>query len=112
MTIDTMLAAKPLIHPLTHIPDPIRTDWIELRMRPRAQHTSRLVAEPLADHTLLLEVDVPALALARLVLEREGEDGVALLDGIGALSWVGGQGGLDEVEGLGGGEGSCGSIRR
>ncbi|KAB8446223.1 hypothetical protein FH972_025205 [Carpinus fangiana] len=52
-------------------------------------------------------VNVPALLLAGLVLEREGEDGAGLLDRVGLLRLVGRQGRVDQVEGLGGGEVGC-----
>lgn len=68
-----------------------------------AKLTSRLLPQPLADNTLLLQVNVPAGRLAGLVLEGEGEDGLALLDGVLALG-VGLEGVGDGVEGGGGGE--------
>ena len=58
----------------------------------------------LSDLTLLLQVNVPARGLALLVLERECEDGVCLLDGIGLVLWVLVDAGLDGVESRGGGE--------
>ena len=45
---------------------------------------------------------------AGLVLELEGEDGAALLDGVFAVGVVGGEGLGDGVEGDGGGEFVCG----
>lgn len=53
----------------------------------------------LADSALLLQVDVPALGLAGLVLEGEGKDGAALLDGVLAVGLAGGEGRVDLVEG-------------
>ena len=59
------------------------------------------------DIAFFLEIDVPACRLAGAVLQCEGEDGVALLDGVFALGRVGCEGGLDGVEGGGGGERGC-----
>jgi hypothetical protein len=70
------------------------------------EFTSWLVSQTLGDGTLLPEVDVPALGLAGLVLQGEGEDGITLLDGVLALGIVRSETALDNVEGLGGGE--CG----
>jgi hypothetical protein len=89
------------------IPQVARGKWEKRRFG--REHTSWLIAESLPDNTLLLEIDVPALGLARLVLEGEREDRVALLDGVGALSRIRLQGGVDEVEGLGGRECGCSS---
>jgi hypothetical protein len=50
---------------------------------------------------------VPALGLAGRVLQRESEDGAALLDGGLALTLVGGERGVDGVEGRGGRELVC-----
>lgn len=72
--------------------------------RERERHTSGLVASALADDTLVLEVNVPALLLAGLVLEGEGEDGVGLLDGALALGLVALEDGVDGVERRRGGE--------
>lgn len=65
--------------------------------------TSRLLSESLANGALVLEVDVPALNLAGGVLEVEGEDGVALLDGV-LLVGLAGESGGDGVKRRGGGE--------
>lgn len=46
----------------------------------------------------LLEVDVPALRLASLVLEGEGKDTVGLLDGVLALGVGAGEDAVDDVE--------------
>jgi len=63
---------------------------------------------PLPHNALVLQVDVPALGVAGAVLEREGEDGTALLDGVFAPSGVLLQRLVDRVEGCAGGEGVCG----
>lgn len=47
---------------------------------------------------------MPAVGVAGLVLEGEGEDGLALLDGVLALGVAGGEDGVDGVEGRGRGE--------
>ena len=67
--------------------------------------TSRSSA--LSDNTLVLEVEVPCFLLAVLVLEVEGDDGLGLFDGVLALGGVGLEGGVDHVEGGGGGESVC-----
>jgi hypothetical protein len=74
--------------------------------------TSRLVTQTLGDNSLVLEVDVPALGLAGLVLQGEGEDGASLLDGVLALSIVTGEGVVDGLEGLGGRECGCRPVVR
>lgn len=61
--------------------------------------TRRLVAEALAHLALVLQVDVPALGLAGRVLQREGEDGVAQLQGLLAVRLARGQDAVDGVEG-------------
>lgn len=65
------------------------------------------LANTSADLAGLLEVDVPALGLASLVLQGEGEDAVALLDGVLALILGGGEDGVDGVEGHRGGKLVC-----
>lgn len=76
----------------------------------KQKHTGGLLAETLGDLALLLEVEVPALGLAGGVLEGEGEDGAALLDGVLAVG-VRGESLVDLVKGGGGGElGCCGSL--
>ena len=70
--------------------------------------TCRLVSKSLADLALVLEVDVPAVGLAGLVLEVEGEDGLSLLDGIRPVGIAGVQGLVDEIEGSRGRESVCG----
>lgn len=70
----------------------------------RCRRTSRFISKTLGDLALGLEIDVPAVGLAGLVLEGEGEDGVALLDGVLTLGVGGGEGCVDGIEGLGGGE--------
>lgn len=50
---------------------------------------------------------MPCLLLAVLVLEVEGDDGLGLFDGVLALGGVGLEGGVDHVEGGGGGESVC-----
>lgn len=69
--------------------------------------TVRLLAQALADLALVLEVDVPALGLARGVLEGEGKDGVALLHGILAVGLAGREHLVDFVKRRGGGELVC-----
>ena len=62
--------------------------------------TTRLLAfrrKAFADCAGLFQVNVPALLLALLVLQREGEDRAAFLDSVFALS-VAGEGGRDHVE--------------
>lgn len=68
----------------------------------------RRVALPHA--ALLLEINMPAVGVAGGVLQREGEDGAALLDRVLAARVVGRQRGVDGVEGRGGGEGVCGLV--
>ena len=58
----------------------------------------------LANFTLVLQVEVPAVGLALVVCEVEGEDSTAILDGVLALSVVGLEDGVDLVEGDGGGK--------
>ena len=70
--------------------------------------TCRLGSNTLADLARVLEVDVPAVGLASLVLEGEGEDGLSLLDGIRPVSVAGVQGLVDEIEGSRGRESVCG----
>lgn len=53
---------------------------------------------------------MPALGLAGLVLEGEGEDGAGALDGLLGLGLVG-ESGLDGVKGLGGGKVGCARAR-
>lgn len=66
-----------------------------------------LLAEALGDLAGALEVEVPGSGLASLVLEGEGEDGTALLDGSLALVLRGVQDGVDGIESRGGGELGC-----
>lgn len=61
------------------------------------KHTSGL-ADTGANTARLLEVDVPALRLASLVLEGEGKDTVGLLDGVLALGVGAGEDAVDDVE--------------
>lgn len=61
----------------------------------------------LADLALLLQIKVPGLFLSVAVLEGERDDSLGLLDGVFTLRGVGLEGGVDEVEGGGGGEGFC-----
>ena len=65
-------------------------------MRPRL--TVGLRAKTLADLASLFQINVPALGLARLVLECEGIDAVALLDGVLAFGIGGIEGLVDGVE--------------
>lgn len=80
---------------------------MEWRLGTDVEHTVGLFAEALADPSRVLEVDVPALGLAGSILQRESKDGVALFDGGLALGLVSGEGSVDGVEGLGGGELGC-----
>lgn len=59
----------------------------------------RLCAGASSDLAGFLEVDVPAGLIAARVLEGEGVDAVALLDGILAIGITGVDGRLDGVEG-------------
>jgi hypothetical protein len=61
--------------------------------------------KPFADGPRLLEVEMPRLFLAA-VLEREAEDGAALLDGVFAVRWRGERRG-NGVEGFRRGEVGC-----
>ena len=64
-------------------------------------HTISLLAlrrRALRHLSLLLQVYIPALRLAFLVLERESEDGVAFLDRILAFGFVGLEGLVDKIE--------------
>lgn len=63
-----------------------------------------LVAEALGDLTGVLEVEVPRSGLASLVLDGEGEDGTALLDGVLALVLRAVEDSVDGIESRGGGE--------
>lgn len=54
---------------------------------------------------------MPAGRLASLVLEGEGKDSLAVLDGILAASFVAAEGGVDGLEGLGGRESVCDGAR-
>lgn len=70
-------------------------------------HTSWLLPlrrRPLAYLAALFEIDVPVARLALVVLQRECEDGTALLDRVLALGFVG-EGVGDEIEGCGRGPG-------
>lgn len=69
-----------------------------LLLRITVSHTCRLVSQSRADRAALLEVDVPALRFAGLVLERKGEHGVALLDGILLVGFARSEGRVDGVE--------------
>jgi hypothetical protein len=55
----------------------------------------------LADNTLVLEVEVPALFLAAAVLQGEGDDSLGGLDSILALGLIALEAGVDHVEGGG-----------
>lgn len=68
------------------------------------KHTGGLVAKTLGDLALLLEVDVPAVGLTGSVLQIEGKDGIALLDGVLAVGLAGFQSIVDGVESGRGGE--------
>ena len=54
------------------------------------RRTGWLLSQARGDLARVLEVDVPALRLAVLILQLEGEDGAALLDGVfpGVLAGV------------------------
>lgn len=77
---------------------------IEKKMGAMGAFTSWLISQTRGDFSLVSEVDVPALGLAGLILQGEGEDGIALLDGVLALSIITLESAVDELEGLGGGE--------
>ena len=71
-------------------------------MTTKARLTTGLLAlrgSTLANGTGLLQVDVPALLLAGLVLQGESEDGTTLLDG-GLLVGIAGDGRGDGIESL------------
>ena len=70
----------------------------------RRERTSWLLAESLADGSLLLEVDVPALGLTSLVLQGESKDSVGSLEGALAGGIIGLEGLVDGIESLGGWE--------
>lgn len=74
----------------------------------REELTVGLSTQPRGDLAGLLEVNVPALGLASLVLEGEGVDAVALLDGVLAVGVGRVEGRVDGVEGGGGRELVCG----
>lgn len=69
---------------------------------------TRGLADTGTDTTSLLEVNVPALSLAGLVLESKGKDSVGLLDGVLALTLGAGEHAVDDVESSGGRELLCG----
>jgi hypothetical protein len=79
----------------------------EILITEHERHSSFLAfgREALANGTRLLEINVPGVGFASGVLEREGEDGAALLDGVFAVGVRGGEGPRDLVEGGGGREG-------
>lgn len=72
-------------------------------------HTIRLPAETLSDSPLFFKVNVPCGLLAGGVLEYEGVDAGALLDGVFAVCFVL-EGSVDGVEGGAGGEGVYRSV--
>lgn len=55
----------------------------------------------------MLQINIPAFRSPLFILEREGEDGVALLYGVFSLGIVGSEGAVDDIEGGGGGERVC-----
>ena len=59
----------------------------------------------LSDHTLLLEIEIPALLIALFVCQGECEDRICVLDGIVTFGGIGLQGSVDRVEGNGRSEG-------
>lgn len=61
----------------------------------------------LADFARLLEINVPCFFLVLGVLQLEGEDGFALVDGVFSLGFARGKGSIDGFKGLGGREGFC-----
>lgn len=80
-----------------------------LRVDYCGSHTTRLLAVwrvSFTDSSRLLQVNVPVLLLAILVLECECEDCTGLLNGIFAVGFAGESSG-DRVESCGGGEGGC-----
>lgn len=74
-------------------------------------HTVGVLGKASLNGALVLEVNVPAGRLARLVLEGEGKDSLAVLDGVLAAGFVAAESGVDGLEGLGGRESVCGSAR-
>lgn len=68
---------------------------------------STLGGGTLSNNTLILEVEVPALCLALVVGQGESENGLGGLDGISALSSVGLESVVDDVERSGGREVIC-----
>lgn len=74
-------------------------------------HTVGVLGKAILNGALLLEVDVPAGRLARLVLEGECKDSLSVLDGVLAAGFVAAESGIDGLEGLGGRESVCGSAR-
>lgn len=69
------------------------------RSAPESRRTIRLCAGASSDLAGFLEVDVPAGLITARVLECEGVDAVALLDGILAIGIAGVDSRLDGVEG-------------
>lgn len=72
----------------------------------QGQRDGGLGGQALLHGARLLEVNVPAVRLAGRVLEGEGEDGVALLDGVLAVG-LAAEGRVDGVKGGRGGELGC-----
>lgn len=68
---------------------------------------TRGLADTGTDTARLLEVNVPALSLASLVLEGKGKDTVGLLDGVLALGVGAAENAVDDVESGGGRELLC-----
>ena len=73
-----------------------------------ASLTRGLGSRPRADGALFLEVDVPALGLPGLVLQGEGEYGIALLDGVFPVGLAGLEHGVDGLKCFRGRELVCG----
>lgn len=70
-------------------------------------HTVGVLGKAIGNGALVLEVNVPAGRLARLVLEGECKDSLAVLDGVLAAGFVAAESGVDGLEGLGGRESVC-----
>lgn len=73
----------------------------------RGKRTTGLGADTVANLARLLQVDVPALGVASLVLEGKRIDPVALLDSVLAVGIAGVERGVDGLEGLGRGKLVC-----
>lgn len=66
-----------------------------------------LRSEPVSNLALVLQVEVPGLFFAVGILDVEGDDGLGLFEGVLAVSLVGLERLVDDVEGGGRGVGIC-----